>query len=214
MTIKISVFPDATTPMAAADRVTGLQGGANVNFSQAQILTGAAGVGADGANITVQGGLGPTDHNGGTASLYGGYSTGSGNGGGLNLISGAAGGTGAGGNVTLAANYSNSGAGGGVNILSGSGSPPGDMTIKSRGNLNCGSIGNAVFYAADLRIQASGTTYMYTLPTSDPSKSQAVWDNHGFLVHSGIGNFNGTTTVADIGTKTLTFANGILVSIA
>ncbi len=35
--VKISTFSDATT-MGSSDRVTGLQGGANVNFSQAQIL--------------------------------------------------------------------------------------------------------------------------------------------------------------------------------
>ena len=40
--IKISAFPGASLPMGSGDTVTGIQGGVNVNFTQAQILSGIA----------------------------------------------------------------------------------------------------------------------------------------------------------------------------
>src|SRR6266403_904715 len=39
--VKISAFPDASTNMAGADRITGLHSGVNVNFSQSQIIAGS-----------------------------------------------------------------------------------------------------------------------------------------------------------------------------
>lgn len=42
--VKISSFPDASTSMASADRVTGIQGGVNVNFSQTQIFASSGGL--------------------------------------------------------------------------------------------------------------------------------------------------------------------------
>ena len=104
--IKISTFPNATLPMGPSDRVTGLQGGANVNFSQAQILSGQNGSTGDDA----------------------GYS--------LNLTAGNGAGRGAGGHIYLTAGNQGVAGGGGVgggnvNILGGNSynSPGGNISL-------------------------------------------------------------------------------------
>ncbi len=58
MTVKISAFPDAGSSLSGLDRVTGLQGGVNVNFSRTQIggvTSVATGTGLTGGPITTTG---------------------------------------------------------------------------------------------------------------------------------------------------------------
>ncbi len=98
MTIKISAFPDAATPMASADRVTGLQGGANVNFSQAQLLStpdGAAG--AAGGIMNIRMGSGDAAGSGGGLYQYAGNGGATGDGGYIGLYAGSGGVTSGGG---------------------------------------------------------------------------------------------------------------------
>lgn len=158
--------------MASADRVTGIQGGANVNFSQAQILTGLAGVGGVGGNLTLRGGLGDTNHRGGYLYLYGGYGQGTGNGG-YTIITGGNSGSvgGAGGGIALqagAAAGSTPGYGGTVQLRSGLGHTgcgpvdirgAGDSTFSNGGKINIYS-GNGVT-AGDLTL---GVGTGYTTP--------------------------------------------------
>lgn len=140
--IKISAFPAASLPMGPDDVVTGLQGGANVNFSQAQILTGQDGVGDyQGETLVIQAGRGGTSGGfGARVSLRGGY-YGSSGGGGATFVYGGKnpGGIGAsalhlygaspnggGGNAQLyggGANYYAGANGGYVRILGGTASP-------------------------------------------------------------------------------------------
>lgn len=98
--IKISAFPGAPLNMGGSDIVSGLQDGANVNFTQSQLLTGQ-----DGAAIGLYGGTGITGgsyHSGGSARVAGGSGYGTGFGGKV-YITGGQGGTtsGNGGDVIL-----------------------------------------------------------------------------------------------------------------
>lgn len=157
MTIKISAFPDAATPMAAADRVTGLQGGANANFSQAQILSGRDSTVPDtvGATVTLRGGLGNGSGNGGAALVVGGYGGLTGRGGNVDIVSGSGGANGGnGGLLELYAGYAYAGGFHGGNIY-----------LRPGKGLNGAT---------------NGWLYLYNIPsqaTSAGVPAQAIWRN-------------------------------------
>jgi hypothetical protein len=186
--IKISAFPDAAAPMAAADRVTGLQGGANVNFSQAQILAGVDGVsGGGGTTIFLHGGRGDGVGTGADAGCNGGdngadatsqaggafLNGGSGNGSGANggRVGCYAGNStsGNGGSAYFYSGNSSSGNGGNTYVMGGNGTGAtfqgGNVIIKP-GIGNSGAI-NGWFYVKNIPSQA----------TSAGVPAGAIWVN-------------------------------------
>lgn len=114
--IKISAFPNATANMSSSDRLDGLQGGANVKFSQAQILTGVEGTYANpyGGNFVARGGDAYGAYNGGYVYLYGGAGY---QGGGIQMYSGN--GTHGGGELFLRSGDAGSGNGGTTTLQGG-----------------------------------------------------------------------------------------------
>jgi hypothetical protein len=198
--IKISAFPDAATNMGSGDRVTGLQGGANVNFSQAQLLTGAVG-----ANIALTGGAGNSLVNGGNVTVQGGPgSTGSGAGN-IYLLGGTQNGPNAPGYVHIAAADAMAGAtSGGILYLrtgAGYGGHGGELRINtgngggsandSGGSFNI-YLGNGAGdgNGGDMKITLGalagtgrqGQFIIANLPTSAAGlPSGSVWNNAGVL---------------------------------
>jgi hypothetical protein len=122
--IKVSAFPNAAANMGSADRVTGLQGGANANFSQAQLLSGANAAvssGLGGATVQANAGAGDGVGAGGFFVIYGGAGGATGNGGGTYFGGGPGGATsGNGGGTSIAGGASPNGNGGYVQIEGGS----------------------------------------------------------------------------------------------
>ena len=217
--IKISAFPAAATPMGNTDIVTGLQGGANVKFTQAQILgspDGAASgdpggtifahlgsgnvTGAGGSQLSYAGNSGAISGPGGSWGWYGGNSAGGSSAGSINLN----GGIGYGSN------------GGGLHVLCGPASGSSYMSgsiYMAPGTISGGASPGYIKF--DLTTAAGAQFYIGGLPTADPSLSGgALWADHDVIMQSGVGNYTGATTIAGISTKTLTFSHGILVSIA
>ncbi len=178
MTIKISAFPDAAAPMATADRVTGLQGGANANFSQEQLLGSpnvAPGSASSPPQIYARAGQGDGSHSGGTWSIYGGLGGATGGGGGIALTSGYGGATsGNGGPINLTGGSATLGNGGAIRLAAGYGSGSG----KNGGNiLLVPGYGGATATAGNL--------ILYNVPvaaTDAGLPSGAVWINSGTRV--------------------------------
>ncbi len=173
MTIKISAFPNAATPMAAADRVTGLQGGANVNFSQLQLLStpdATPGSGQHGGDMYVRLGQGDGAQLGGTLNIYGGNGGATGAGGRIVLTGGYGGSTsGNGAQVSLTGGNATVGNGGVIRLAGGYGSGSG----KKGGDvlLICGYGGASA---------VSGNLLLYNVPvaaTDTGLPSNSVWIN-------------------------------------
>ncbi len=138
MTIKVSAFPAASTNMGSTDTVTGLQGGANVNFAQEQIFRGADAAPGSGGN-------------GGYRHLYGGTSDGVGQGGFVYLVGGTAGDGGSGGTVFNkggGAYGASGGNGGSANLYGGQGKGSGmfggDVTIQAGAGTGGATAGNVI----------------------------------------------------------------------
>lgn len=234
--VKISTFPDASTNMASADRVTGLQGGANVNFSQTQILTGITGT--TGGTINLHGGD-ATNGTGGKLYAYagaGGGATGTGgawNGGGGNAAGNASGGealfqggtgagTGAGGNVTVSGgNADNAGSGNGGYVII-TGGAPGTNNVAGGIFISGGPSNSAGGTAGYVSIQpgqatggaSSGNLFLNSIPTTDPAVTNAVFFKNKILMQSGVTNFSGTITTGSLVGKTITVVNGIITGFA
>jgi hypothetical protein len=160
--------------MAAADRVTGIQGGANVNFSQAQLLAGANAI----ASNTV----------GTYLYIRGGNGNGTGQGGAVYIYSGDGGVTGASGELTLQGGKSGatSGAVAPLRIIGGLGNSAG--TIGGRVDISTG-VGGAGAACGDLLITLkpgaiAGHMTIDSLPTSDPSSPGTLYvDPVTHIVH-------------------------------
>ncbi len=193
---KESAFPAAATNMAAADTVTGLQGGLNVNFSQAQILrtplntstplyvgtgnttggnTGVGNIHFDGGDNFGNGNPGNIGISAGGSSAVAGYSV---NGGHVIIEGGDQyySPTGNGGYVTIRAGTGYLGNGGNIGLYSGltrhSGKSSGNVYIgTSLAPIGGGSPGHLIF--------------KNIIPTSDPSVSGAIWATSGVLIQSG-----------------------------
>lgn len=120
--IKISAFPSAATNMGPDDFVTGLQGGANVNFNRTQLLSTNNAL-TDTSNgfsqiITIGNG-GAVSGSGGFFAIYGGSGYGTGNGSSVDMYAGDAEGTGAGGSFDTKGGAAQSGNGGHVSMNGG-----------------------------------------------------------------------------------------------
>ena len=242
--IKISAFPNAATNMGSSDIVTGLQGGANANFSQAQILTGLNAPSVysayTGAAITVRGGNGAGGGQGGAALFYSGTGGLTGSGGILKFYAGNGGVTsGAGGNVRFKGG-SGYGASGGKMFIYGGDSLGGNAGYvgltggTSTNGAYQGNGGNVTLYGGATSATSpvyrggnvvlkgggasggatAGQVIILNLPVTDPAISQAVWVSNNVLVRSGIGNFSGTITTGSLVGKTITVVNGIITSFA
>ncbi len=235
--IKISAFPNAATNMASGDTVTGLQGGANVNFSQAQLGAGqlpvytattgtavaiTAGAGNPGANLIWQAGHATAASNGigGTLYINAGNGDGSGAGGYTFFYGGKGGVTGDGGGMTVSSGYggTTSGNAGNLQLLGGHAYTGNGGNVYVRGGVckGMGKTGGSVEISAGSGSVGAtdGFIKLIGLPTADPSSANATWVDHGILVQSGITNFSGTITAADITTKNFTVVNGIITAFA
>jgi hypothetical protein len=85
MATKESAFPDAGSPMSGSDRVTGLQGGTNVNFSQEQISLAGYTTSSDTALGIQAGANDDTTHSNVFAGVQAGFNNTTGN---LNVVIG------------------------------------------------------------------------------------------------------------------------------
>lgn len=183
--IKISAFPNAAANMGSGDRVTGLQGGANVNFSQSQLLAGLDTTGHTTAGtLYLRGGVtnygghkkggriylygqNGTTYKGGNTYLYAGQGYETGNGGDV-IISSGDGGTGGGnaGRVYLYGAYAQQGTGGNIEIKGGHGQG------LTRGNV-------VITLAAQGH---QGNLLLVGLPTSSSGlTSGMIWANSNVL---------------------------------
>ena len=204
--IKISAFPDAAMNMAAADRVTGLRGGANANFSQAQLIAGAnapassaavgtplymyagAGDGASaGGAAYVKAGQGGLTGNGGASRLYGGSGgTTSGNGGLADHRGGQAY-VGTGGGAVSGGGGSNNGDGGYFQALGGDAGVSGDggyVFIRGGSGTGAGKHGGNITLAPGSGVSSAAVGHLIinNLPVSAAGlPSGAIWLNTNVL---------------------------------
>lgn len=185
--IKVSAFTAATAP-DGTELIPGVQGGVNVAFTTAQLLTGADAAGG-------------SDNPGTGLMIKSGDGDGSGLGGDVNIISGSATGAYAG-RINITGGVS--GVYGGIIHITGGYSETstgGDVYIAG-GGTDSGDIGRVVLDGRSIEIS--------NLKTSDPSVPDAIWSDNGVLVQSGVTNFSGTITTGSLVGKTITVVNGII----
>ena len=188
--IKISAFPAASgTGMAPTDTVTGLQGGANVNWTQAKLLHGsdaAASSGNAGTDIKMYGGKGDGAGLGGGSYLYGGVGY-HGNAYGASVLA-AGGQTMKGGGVYLLAGGYKAGPTQGaiIKLYGAIGNSGGNLQVVGGPGTGVGNSGGSVSISAGIGANGalSGHIILPFLPTSNPSVPGALYvDPATHIVH-------------------------------